>query len=81
MTSFEAICGFNIRDLQPLPHLLPGEESVTAVSASTVCGTTSNASIGEEIQITVNNKGYNGRVAVKGTHMLTYIIYYYKQLF
>ena len=59
----------------------PGEESVTAVSASTVRGTTSNASVGEEIQVTVNNKSYNGRVAAKCTHMLTYIIYYYKQLF
>ena len=59
----------------------PGKESVTAVSASTVRGTTSNASVGEEIEVTVNNKGYNGRVAAKDTHMLTYVIYYYKQLF
>ena len=70
--------------LETCSHFLinwPDEESVTAVSASTVRGTTLNASIGEEVQVTVNNKGYNGRVAAKGTHMLTYIIYYYKQLF
>lgn len=70
--------------LETCSHFLiywPGEESVTAVSASTVRGTTLNASVGEEVQVTVNNKGYNGRVAAKGTHMLTYIIYYYKQLY
>ena len=69
--------------LETCSHFLmywPGEESVTAVSASTVRGTTLNASIGE-VQVTVNNKGYNGRVPAKGTHMLTYIIYYYKQLY
>ena len=65
-------------------HLLiywPAEDSVTAVSACAV-NNSSNLNVGEECEISVNKKGYNGRVAAKGSTNAIYIHYnyYYKYI-
>ena len=51
------------------------EGSVTAISISAVNGFSTTFMVGEECEVTVNIKVYNGKVAAKGTN-ITHIILY-----
>ena len=64
--------------LEVCSHLLvywPAEGNVTAISVNAVNGLSTTFMVGEECEVTVNKKVYNGKVAAKGTN-ITHIILY-----